>query len=207
MHRDALLRLGDLLYGGDRWGAQLAADLTALGEGKPDARKVSQSQVSTWVNGAAGIPGWAVPLARALAVKGQVDLARRSAALAELVADPEALAAPARRSSRLDRLRQPHPDDRPEEPGPPEEPTPEPPPASHEDTAMTDRSTLCDRIRRAPNADLANRLADLIQGDVARPAFIQRIGTRWALMAGGDNILFEGDFWDMRDRLASVLDD
>ena len=72
---------------------------------------------------------------------------------------------------------------------------------------MTDRSNLCDRIRRAPNADLANRLADKIQGDVARPAFIQKVGSRWALMFGGDHIANEGDFSDMRDRLAAVLDD
>ncbi|MFJ7441203.1 hypothetical protein ACIQW5_26535 [Methylorubrum thiocyanatum] len=125
MDRSSLMRLGELLYGdGGRWGAQFAADLTGLGKGKPGAKKVSQSQVSTWVNGRADIPSWVAPLARVLAVKGQVDLARRSASLAELVADPEALHAPARRPSRLDRLRQPHPDDRPEDPGPPEEPTP-----------------------------------------------------------------------------------
>ncbi len=71
---------------------------------------------------------------------------------------------------------------------------------------MTDRSTLCDRIRRAPNADLANRLADQIQGDVAHPAFIQKIGSEWALMAGGDHIVRQGDFWDMRDCRADSLD-
>jgi hypothetical protein len=72
---------------------------------------------------------------------------------------------------------------------------------------MTDRSALCDRIRSAPNATIANKLADEVQGDVARPAFIQRIGSRWALMFGGDHIANEGDFSDMRDRLAAVLDD
>lgn len=71
---------------------------------------------------------------------------------------------------------------------------------------MNDRSTLCDRIRRAPNADLANRLADLLTAEDPHPLFIQRIGSEWALMAGGDHIVRQGGFFDMRDRLAAALD-
>lgn len=69
----------------------------------------------------------------------------------------------------------------------------------------TDKAVLADRIRSAPNAALANKLADQIQGDVAHPVFIQRIGSRWALMYGGDNIANEGDFSDMRNRMAHAL--
>ncbi|MGW9821994.1 hypothetical protein [Methylorubrum extorquens] len=114
MDRPTLMRIGELLYGEGRYGAQFAAELTALGEGKPGAKKVSQSQVSTWLNGVAEIPAWVGPLARALARKGQVDLARRSAALAELLAEPEPPPAPPRRRSRIERLRTPHPDDLPD---------------------------------------------------------------------------------------------
>ncbi|SDM68443.1 hypothetical protein SAMN05216360_103104 [Methylobacterium phyllostachyos] len=71
---------------------------------------------------------------------------------------------------------------------------------------MTDRENICERIRRAPNATIANRLADLLTADLARPPFIQRIGRTWALMAGGDHIVRQGDFTDMRDRLADTLD-
>jgi hypothetical protein len=63
-----------------------------------------------------------------------------------------------------------------------------------------------DAIRNAPNARIANDLADRIQGDVARPVFIQRIGSAWAVMAGGDHILSEGDFWDARDQMAKLLE-
>ena len=70
----------------------------------------------------------------------------------------------------------------------------------------TVKAVLADRIRSAPNAALANRFADQIQGDVAHPAFIQRIGSCWALMRGGDHIANEGDFSEMRNRMAEHLD-
>lgn len=71
---------------------------------------------------------------------------------------------------------------------------------------MTDREAICERIRRAPNATRANALADLLTADFARPPFIQRVGPTWALMAGGDQIIRQGSFTDMRDRLADTLD-
>ncbi|WHQ68646.1 hypothetical protein [Methylorubrum extorquens] len=71
---------------------------------------------------------------------------------------------------------------------------------------MTDRSAICDRIRTAPNARVANGLADRLTAADPHPAFIQRIGARWALMHGGDRIAFEGDFSDVRARLAACLD-
>lgn len=114
MDRSALVRLGELLYGGDRYGAQMAADLSEIGP-----KRASQSQVSTWLSGRADIPAWVAGQARVLALKGQVDLARRSAALAELVADPEALQ-PAPRQSRIARLGRPPSND----PAPDEEPMP-----------------------------------------------------------------------------------
>ena len=71
---------------------------------------------------------------------------------------------------------------------------------------MNDRSTICDRIRRAPNATLANALADLLTADHPHPPFLQRVGHSRALMAGGDQIIRQGDFAAMRDRLADTLD-
>ncbi len=114
-----LTRLGELLYG--------ARFATALAEAlSDDEHRAQVSHVSTWCKGTRPIPAWVATRARELATRGQRDLAERLVALGELLSHPTALhpAAPAPRPSRLDRLRQPHPDDRPEDPGPPEEPTP-----------------------------------------------------------------------------------
>ena len=111
-----LSKLGELLYG-PRFATPLAEALS------DDNHRARVSHVSTWCKGTRPIPAWVAIRARELATQGQHDLVKRLAALGELLIHPTALH-PSPRASSIARLRQPHPDDRPEEPGPPEEPIP-----------------------------------------------------------------------------------
>ena len=112
MRPENLVELGRLLYG-ERYTKFLAEGLTSVGP-----RTVHEPHLSAWCRGIKPVPAWVAVQARALVPVGIEDLQRRIAGLTMTVIRTGFFDAEPRPAGRLAKLRQPHPDDAPEEPAP-----------------------------------------------------------------------------------------